>query len=81
MLPELTDFATGVLRNGFVAFVRDFVLFNLGRAALLLVTAGRYPRGRSLQAHTGRISAVGILVLLLAWCGIALHNHFATGTA
>ena len=81
MLPELSDLACGVLRNVFVAFVWDFVLFRLGRAALLLATAGRYPRGRFLQAHADRISAAGILVLVLIWCGIALHNHFATGTA
>jgi hypothetical protein len=65
------------LRFVFVHFLYNIVLFNLGRVALLLVSFGRYPRGRTLSAHEGRISACGVLVVILVWCGIALFNHFA----
>jgi hypothetical protein len=55
----------------------DVILFNLGRVALLIISVGRYPRGRQLAAHDRRISLCGILVVVLVWCGIALFNHFA----
>ena len=65
------------LRYLFVHFLYNVVLFNLGRVALLIVSLGRYPRGRNLSAHEGRISAFGVLVVVLVWCVIALFNHFS----
>ena len=67
-----------VLRFLFLHVAVEFVLFNLGRAALLVVTFGRYPRGRALVTHAHRISGCGALVIVLAWCAIALFNHFAS---
>ncbi|AND71291.1 hypothetical protein ATSB10_38370 [Dyella thiooxydans] len=45
----------------------ESVLFQLGRAGLLAITLGRFPRGRSLQHHADRISFAGVIVLVLGW--------------
>lgn len=71
------------IAKGFVAVAKfvayyiiwSFVLFNLGRASLLLVTLGQYPRGLYVQRHTNKISLVGILVLVLAWSLVAVYNN------
>jgi len=76
-LRAIARVAVTALRFVFVHLLYNIVLFNLGRAALLLISLGRYPRGRNLSAHEGRISACGVLVVVLVWCGIALFNHFA----
>ncbi|QBB69893.1 hypothetical protein ELE36_05660 [Pseudolysobacter antarcticus] len=69
--------------NGVVAFVKfiayyiiwSFVLFNLGRASLLLVTLGQYPRGFYVHRHANQISLAGIFVLVLAWLVVAIYNN------
>ena len=71
------------IARGFVAVAKfvayyiiwSFVLFNLGRASLLLVTLGQYPRGLDVQRHTNQISLVGILVIILAWSLVAVYNN------
>ena len=65
------------LRFVVVHLLFNVILFNVGRVALLVVSLGRYPRGRNLIVHERRISACGILVIVLVWCGIALFNYFA----
>jgi len=69
--------------KGFVAVARfiayqiiwSLVLFNIGRASLLLVTLGQHPRGADCRRHSDRISLVGMLVLVLAWLVIAFYNN------
>ncbi len=69
--------------NGVIAVVKfiayyiiwSFVLFNLGRASLLVVTLGQYPRGLDAQRHVNQISLVGVLVLVLAWSAVAVYNN------
>jgi hypothetical protein len=51
------------------------VLFNLGRAFLLLVTLGKYPRGIKLEKDVNLISGVGVGVLLAVWTSIAIYNN------
>jgi hypothetical protein len=71
------------IAKGFVAvakFVAYYIiwslaLFNIGRAALLLVTLGRYPRGAAVERHTNQISLVGLGVLVLAWSLVAVYNN------
>ncbi|MBN8893225.1 MAG: hypothetical protein J0I71_00100 [Rhodanobacter sp.] len=71
------------IAKGFVAVAKfiayyiiwSFVLFNLGRASLLLVTLGQYPRGLDVQRHTDKISLVGFLALVLAWALVAVYNN------
>jgi hypothetical protein len=71
------------IANSVVAFIKfvayyiiwSFVLFNLGRVSLLLVTLGQYPRGLDAQRHVNQISFVGILVLVFAWSAVAIYNN------
>ena len=57
--------------------VWSIVLFNVGRAALLLVTFGRYPRGRDVERDANKISLAGAIVLALTWSFIAIYNNMA----
>jgi hypothetical protein len=77
VVSELGKFVADALKFVFFAMLWSLVLFNLGRLALLICTAGRYPRGRALELHADRISLVGFAVLICAWSAIALHNHFS----
>lgn len=40
----------------------EFVIYWVGRIFLLLVTFGRYPRGKLAQEHEGRIICTGLAV-------------------
>ena len=75
MQDEITNGAVAVLK--FIAYhiIWLFVLFNLGRLSLLLVTLGQYPRGLDAQRHEMQISLVGILVLVLALSSVAIYNN------
>jgi hypothetical protein len=61
----------------FIAYqiIWSLVLFNIGRASLLLVTLGQYPRGPDCQLPSDRISLVGLLALVVAWSSIAVYNN------
>ena len=67
----------------FVAYyiIWSLVLFNLGRAALLVVTLGQFPRGLDVQRRSSQISFVGVLVLVLAWSVVAIFNNTVGGHA
>ena len=60
-----------------------FVLFNLGRIFLLLVTLGKYPRDEKLERDVNLISGVGVGVLFAIWSTIAIYNNWGpyAGTA
>jgi len=75
MQEEITNGVVAAVK--FVAYyiIWSFVLFNLGRVSLLLVTLGQYPRGLDAQRHVNQISLVGILVLVLAWSVVAIYNN------
>lgn len=75
MQEELTSSAIAIVR--FIAYqiVWAFVLFNLGRVALLTVTLGQYPRGLDVQRRATQISLMGIFVLVLAWSIVAIYNN------
>jgi len=75
MQDEIANSVVAVVK--FVAYyiIWSFVLFNLGRMSLLLVTLGKYPRGLDAQRHANQISLVGTLVLVLAWSAIAIYNN------
>jgi hypothetical protein len=77
LLQSIARVVAGAVRFVFVHLLVNLVLFNVGRAALLVVTLGRYPRGRALLAHEGRIAFCGILVVMLLWAAIAAFNHFS----
>ena len=75
MQEEITNGIVAVVK--FIAYyiIWSFVLFNLGRASLLLVTLGRYPRGFDVERNVNQISLVGVLVFVLAWSVVAIHNN------
>jgi hypothetical protein len=75
MQDEITNGVVAVVK--FIAYyiIWSFVLFNLGRVSLLLVTLGQYPRGHDAQRHVNQISFVGIFVLVLAWSAVAIYNN------
>ena len=75
MQDEITNSAVAIVK--FIAhyIIWSFVLFNLGRMSLLVVTLGKYPRGLDAQRHVNQISLVGILVLVLVWSTIAIYNN------
>jgi len=50
-------------------------LRQLGRGVLLVLTLGRFPRGRQLERHGHLIACAGVLTLAAAWGAIALWNQ------
>ncbi|RAN82530.1 hypothetical protein B5P43_00025 [Bacillus sp. SRB_336] len=75
MQEEITNGVVAVVK--FIAYyiIWSFVLFNLGRASLLVITLGQYPRGLDAQGHVNQISLVGVLILVLAWSAVAVYNN------
>ena len=75
MQEEITNGVIAVVK--FIAYyvIWSFALFNLGRASLLVVTLGKYPRGLDSQRHVNQISLVGILILVMAWSAVAVYNN------
>ena len=75
MQEEITNAVVAAVKLIAYYIIWSFVLFNLGRVSLLLVTLGQYPRGLDAQRHVNQISLVGILVLILAWSAVAIYNN------
>jgi hypothetical protein len=50
-------------------------LRQLGRGVLLVLTLGRFPRGRQLERHGDLVACAGLLTLIAAWSAIALWNQ------
>ncbi|MFC4764200.1 hypothetical protein [Dyella koreensis] len=76
---ELLSYASDAVRYVLRGIFWDVVLFQLGRAALLFFTLGRYPRGSKLDEHSDRIAGMGLFVLALIWATIALYNYRLPG--
>lgn len=79
ILEAIVEFIKFVLWNIFWSFV----LFNIGRIFLLLITLGNYPRGEKLEKDVNLISGVGVGVLFAIWSIIAIYNNWGlyVGTA
>ena len=75
MQDEIAQGIGSVIKFFVVQVLWALILFNLGRVTLLLLTLGRYPRGRWLELHITRICFVGVAVLALAWLGVVLFNR------
>ncbi|OOG60535.1 hypothetical protein B0E47_02865 [Rhodanobacter sp. B05] len=75
MQDEIKNSVVAVVKFTAYYIIWSFVLFNLGRVSLLLVTLGQYPRGLDAQRNVSKISLVGILVLVLAWSLVAIYNN------
>lgn len=72
---EIANGIVSVIKFIFYSLIWQFVLFNLGRITLLLITVGRYPKGRLVQLHENRISLVGLTVLFVVWSAVVIHNN------
>jgi len=55
------------------------VLAGIGRFVLLLLTLGRYPRGAAVARDENRLGLMGVLVLVVVWSVIAIHNNLRPG--
>ena len=64
-----------VLRWLAVEALWNAILLNLGRVALLIVTAGKFPRRGDLSRSADAISFAGLAVLVLLWLAVALVNN------
>ena len=75
MQDEITSAVVSAVK--FIAYyiIWSVLLFNLGRACLLLVSFGQYPRGRDIEHHANRIAMTGVFVLALAWTAVAIYNN------
>ncbi len=79
----MEEIGEGFLRLIFAAIrwvVIDILLhifcFNLGRLALLILTAGRYPRLQALERDENKITTFGVVVIILVWVAIYVHNVY-----
>ncbi len=76
IIETIFEFVVGVLKFILWYILWCIVLFNLGRAFLLLVTLGKYPRGIKLEKDVNLISGVGVGVLFAVWSSIAIYNNW-----
>ncbi|MDP5030400.1 MAG: hypothetical protein NWQ54_11230 [Paraglaciecola sp.] len=53
-----------VLRTILIEGICESLCYWLGRWFLLILTLGRYPQYKQLEKHQGRITLVGIIVLI-----------------
>ena len=53
----------------------SIVLFNIGRAVLLLITFGRYPRLKHIEKDSEKIALFGILFIFIVWLILAVYNN------
>lgn len=70
---ELIIHALGVVARVAYELLTEVLLFQLGRGAFLLLTLGRYPRGKALERHSehvifaGLLAAAGLVGAAIAW--------------
>ena len=54
------------------------IMFNIGRALLLIATLGKYPRFKHIEKDTEKISLFGLFMVILAWVALAIYNNANT---
>ncbi len=79
-MQDIVDFIIGLIVEFFRMLISviiiQFVLFNLGRIFFLLVTLGKYPRGKKVEEHSAWIVTTGFLLIVVAWSSLAIYNNF-----
>lgn len=77
----MEEVSEGLLRWVFKVFrwlivdaIVEGLCFQLGRFSLLLITLGKYPRGEVKDQHEGRITLLGVCILILILLAIGLVN-------
>ena len=66
----------GAIRWVAINLLLHIFCFNLGRFALLILTASRYPRLQVLERDANKITTFGVVIIILAWMGIYVHNVY-----
>ena len=62
-----------LIRFIFIEAICEFLIYWVGRIFLLVVTLGKYPRGRQVEEHEGRIICTGIVVIILSIVLISMY--------
>ncbi len=75
MREAIVDVLKAITRFIFEMIIWNFVLFHLGRLAMLTVTLGRYPTHKDCLQSQGRIQLAGIATLTILWVVIAVSNN------
>lgn len=75
MREAIEDAVVATARFIFRVIIWDFVLFHLGRTALLIATLGRYPPRRDYEQSRRRIQWIGMATLIVLCAAAALFNN------
>jgi hypothetical protein len=75
MLEDVTRIAGSIVRFVVEIVILDFVFFQLGRGALLVITLGRYPTRNDCERSRHGIQWAGFLTLVVVWLAIAVYNN------
>jgi len=67
---------TGAIRWIVIDLLLHIICFNLGRFALFILTAGRYPRSQNLERDENKISSFGVIIIILAWVAVYVYNVY-----
>lgn len=78
MLDGLLSFIFLMLRMFFMGIIMEFICFNIGKFSLLAFTLGSFPRGEKVTNNTGRVTAFGVFILLLAIIALTLVLNKST---
>ncbi|WP_250628256.1 hypothetical protein [Pinirhizobacter soli] len=75
MFEEVARTVGSIVKYIVVDVILDFVLFQVGRGALLAITLGRYPARIDLERSRRGIQWAGVLTLIFIWAAIAVYNN------
>ncbi|WP_130621003.1 hypothetical protein [Dyella amyloliquefaciens] len=75
MRETIEDAVGATARFIFKVIIWDFVLFQLGRAVMMIAAMGRYPTRKGCEQFRRRIQWVGIATLVVLWLAIAAFNN------
>lgn len=75
MLEDVARIVVSIVRFIVQDVILDFVLFQVGRGALLAITLGRYPTRNDCERSRRGIEWAGVLTLLVVWLAIAAYNN------
>jgi hypothetical protein len=75
MFEDAAKIVGSIVRYFVVEVIFDFVLFQVGRGALLVVTLGRYPTRADCERSRGGVQCAGFLTFVIIWLAIAVYNN------
>jgi hypothetical protein len=75
MFEDVARTVVSIVRYIVVDVILDFVVFQVGRGALLAITLGRYPTRNDSERSRRSIQWAGVLTLVVIWSAIAVYNN------